>query len=286
MQRYSDSLRSAILQAYDGGQHSRQVLAQGFGVSPSFVHSLLTQHRSSYGRVQGRCHAGGRPALLDQNTRQLLSRLITAEPTVSLPQLQKRLVEHGGPLVSESTLSRTSRQLGLICQAVPRVSVAVAPRSIASPRSADFSSGGATAVLPLALLSPSTGPAIVRQHYQTDLSDAEWNLLEPLLPAAKPGGRPPKYGLREIVNGIQYVLRTGSAWRHIPHDLPHWEACWHYFRTWRKNGTWQRVHDHLREALRVAMGRQAQPSAAILDSQSVKTTEKGGLLAATMPAKR
>jgi putative transposase len=124
-----------------------------------------------------------------------------------------------------------------------------------------------------------------RPAYPSDLTDAEWRLLEPLLPPAKPGGRPRAYPLREVINAIQYVLRSGCAWRLIPHDLPHWQTAYHYFRTWRRDGTWLRIHDQLREAVRTQMGRQAQPSAAILDAQSVKTTEKGGLTATTSSRK-
>jgi len=124
-----------------------------------------------------------------------------------------------------------------------------------------------------------------RESYPSDLTDTEWRLLEPLLPPPKPGGRPIKYPRREVVNAIRYVLRTGCAWRALPNDLPSWRITYHYFRTWRLDGTLERVHEHLRDQLRLAEGRAASPSAAIIDSQSVKTTEKGGL-AATMPARR
>ena len=101
------------------------------------------------------------------------------------------------------------------------------------------------------------------------------------LPPPKPGGRPITYPRREIVNAIRYVLRTGCAWRMLPHDLPPWRIVFHYFRTWRRDGTWQRVHDTLHAMLRQAQGRETSPSAAIIDSQSVKTTEKGGPEATT-----
>jgi putative transposase len=116
-----------------------------------------------------------------------------------------------------------------------------------------------------------------RPAYSSDLSDVEWQILEPLLPIGKPGGRLRKYSLREIINSIQYILRGGCSWRLMPHDLPHWRTAYEYFRQWKLDGTWLRLHDHLHQQLRKRMQCNVQPSAAILDSQSVKSTEKGGV---------
>lgn len=116
-----------------------------------------------------------------------------------------------------------------------------------------------------------------RKAYPSDLSDAEWEIIEPLIPPAKPGGRPRKHDMREILNGIFYFLRSGCAWRLLPHDFPPWQTVYHYFREWRCNGIWERMNKALRTALREAAGREVQPSAAILDSQSVKTTETKGI---------
>ena len=124
-----------------------------------------------------------------------------------------------------------------------------------------------------------------RKPYSTDLSDKEWDLIKHLVPEAKPGGRPETYPKREILNGIFYIVRGGCAWRLMPHDLPPWQIVYQYFWRWRQDGTWQRMHDLLRGDVRVATGKRRQPSAGILDSQSVKTTEKGGS-AASMSTNR
>jgi putative transposase len=122
-----------------------------------------------------------------------------------------------------------------------------------------------------------------RRRYPSDLTDAQWAHLEPLLPVVRPGGRPRAHPLREVMDAMRYVLRGGIAWRALPHDYPPWQTVYHYFRMWRLDGTWERLNDELRELVRERAGRTTQPTAAILDSQSVRTTEKGGLVATMGP---
>jgi putative transposase len=115
------------------------------------------------------------------------------------------------------------------------------------------------------------------KRYPSDLKDKEWKILEPLIPQATGQGRPREYPWREIVNAMFYITRSGCSWRMMPSDLPYWVTAYHYFRKWRKTGLWQKINDILRERVREKLGRDKQPSAGILDSQSIKTSETGGV---------
>lgn len=125
---------------------------------------------------------------------------------------------------------------------------------------------------------------MTRKAYKSDLTDAQWQILEPLVPPPKPGGHPRTVNMREVVNGIFYVLRTGCGWEMLPHDLPPYSTVYQYFRRWQKTNVWQQMNNALRQQLRQVEGRNSQPSAAIADSQSVKTTEKRGRCTDSMAA--
>jgi transposase len=113
-------------------------------------------------------------------------------------------------------------------------------------------------------------------RYPSDLTDAEWALVEPLIPPGKSGGGKRKVVLREVVNGLMYILSTGCQWRAVPKDLPPRSTLFDYFDLWNWDGTLGRIHEELYVKCREAMGREASPTAAIIDSQSVKGAEKGG----------
>ena len=113
-------------------------------------------------------------------------------------------------------------------------------------------------------------------RYPSDLTDAEWALLEPHIPPAKHGGRKREVNIREVVNGLMYILETGCPWRHLPKDFPPKSTVHGYFDLWSWDGTLEHLHDTLYVALREREGREASPTAAIIDSQSAKSTAKGG----------
>src|SRR5579863_9982858 len=117
-----------------------------------------------------------------------------------------------------------------------------------------------------------TSAARTRQPYDTDLTAAQWQVLEPLLPPAATTGRPRTVDLREVLNALFYLVRAGCAWRLLPKEFPGWTTVRYYFDKWSRDGTWRRLNDALRTLLRRREGREDSPSAAILDSQSVKTT--------------
>ena len=125
-----------------------------------------------------------------------------------------------------------------------------------------------------------------RRRYDTDVTDAQWEVLAPLIPEARSGGRPRKATSRELVNAIVYFLRAGVAWRLLPHDLPPWQTVYYYLRRWQREGVWEHIHHTLVMADRERNGREPSPSAAILDSQSIRTADQKGAEKAMMRARK
>ena len=112
--------------------------------------------------------------------------------------------------------------------------------------------------------------------YPTDMTDVQWEAMSRLIPPAKDGGRPREVDMRSLLNGLFYLVRTGCAWRMLPKEYPPWQTVYYYFARFKRDGTWQRIHDLLRTRVRHKSGKRKQPTAAVIDSQSVKTTERGG----------
>jgi putative transposase len=133
---------------------------------------------------------------------------------------------------------------------------------------------------------PQEVPLMSRPAYPSDLTDEQWVILAPLIPPPHKTGRPREADMREVINALLYLTRSGCAWRSLPHDLPPYRTVFYYFTKWRKCGVWKKIHDKLRERTRALEERKPHPSAAIIDSQSVKTGEKGGRSAAMTPARR
>jgi transposase len=180
--------------------------------------------------------------------------------------------------VADSTISRLLARHGLRLRGAPSRSARTPEHPPADAQTIPVRKRGEWQ-----LTSANRLPSL--QSYPSDLTDQEWAILSPLLPLAKPGGRPRTSDLRAVINAILYLDRTGGPWRALPHDFPPWSTVWSYFRTWRTEGTWERLQTTLREQTRLKQGREPTPSAAIIDSQSVKTSQKGGC-AATMAAKK
>lgn len=122
--------------------------------------------------------------------------------------------------------------------------------------------------------------------YDSDLTDKEWQLIEPLLPAQKPVGKDREVSLRDVLNAIFYRADNGVKWRNLPHDFPAWQTVYGYFRLWVRLGIWEQINTILVQEVRTAEGRDAEPSLVIIDSQSVKLGQKGGKNTALMVTKR
>jgi transposase len=246
------ALREAIVVALAEGASVRATARQ-HGVSPSTVRAYRDRLQQT-GSVRPTPAPPRQPLIADGDERLL--RQMTAYPTASVREHRWHWQQTTGQMIGKDAMAGALRRHGYV--QAPRAAVRT-PKPHTERRASH---------------PPPRRPAM-RPPYSTDLTDAEWAQLATLVPPPKTGGRPAR-PRREIFDAISYVVRTGCAWRLLPHDFPPWQTVYHYHRLWRKDGTWERIHDALRDQVREREGRQAQPTAAIIDSQSVRTTEKGG----------
>jgi len=259
-------------------------IARAVGVSLSTVHRVIATYKQAGVAAIETPGKGGRRhqhLTLEQERAFLqpfLARAARGE-LATAAEIQRAFEEEAKQPVAKSTIYRLLdrhgwRQLGAGASAAqaPQRKLAQGNTGSARERRKQQSPPKGTRELSL-------------QGYQSSLTDQEWAILSPLIPPAKPGGRPRTVDMRAVLNALLYVDRTGCQWRALPHDFPPWSTVWTYFRTWRNDGTWKRLHTALREQVRVSVGREPTPSAAIIDSQSVKTSQKGGLAGMTAARK-
>ncbi len=250
-------------------------IARTVGVSPSTVHRVIAAYKHRGVAAIETPGKGGRRRqhlTLEQERAFLqpfLARAAQGE-LVTVAEVQQAYEEETKQSVAPSTIYRLLERHGWRQRGAGR-SHAPAPAS-------NRAQGETVAVQEPKQGSPQKASSgwSSQQGYPSDLTDQQWAILEPLIPPAKPGGRPRSVDMREVLTAIFYVDRTGCQWRALPHDFPPWSTVWSYFRAFRNDGTWKRMQTALRERVRVKQGRDPTPSAAIIDSQSVKTSQKGG----------
>jgi len=210
-------------------------------------------------------HGGRKPTLNDSDLK-VLRELLETSRRWTLAELAAAFAERTSKTVSESVISKGMKKLGF-----RKYKLLKAP----------------------SVPAPQTPPRYTEAHrreptltsYPSDLTDAEWAVLQPLLERKGKRGRPATIDKRLLLNAIFYQSRTGCQWRYLPKDFPRWEAVWSLFRRWRDSGKFAQIYDALHGQARLAAGRNLEPSAGIVDSQTVKSTEKGGLAATTRARK-
>ncbi len=259
-------------------------IARTVGVSPATVHRVIAMYKQGGVAAIETYEKGGRrhQYLTLEHERAFLQPFVARAAQgeiATATEIQLAYEERVGHTVDDSTIYRLLNRHGW-----SQHGLGVKASSSPAPASRHMRAPGDT--IPARERRKQASLAKARcewssPRYPSDLTDQEWAILEPLIPPAKEGGHPRTTDMRDVLNALFYVDRTGCQWRALPHDFPPWSTVWSYFRTWRDDGTWKRMHTTLREQVRVKQGREPTPSAAIIDSQSVKTSQKGGLAATT-----
>lgn len=263
---YTVPERERVVEAYLRGEGTHAELSARYGVPTSTIGNWCRQWRER-GSLEPRPGRGGRRvSAADQDA---LRALRLADPHATQRELAARLHERVGRPIPWQTVRAWLRSMNLPTQPVPRPSTPKPPRVPFVPLHppAPFTYQDRHRALP--------EPSVPRRAYPTDLTDEQWAHLEPHLNALfRPSGRPGNR--REMINAMLYQVRSGAPWRLLPHDFPHWNTVAKTFYRWNQKGIWQKINDALVPILRTKEGRKPNPTASILDSRSVKTTEKGG----------
>ncbi len=264
-------------------------LARTVGVSASTVHRVIAAYnRGGVAAIETPGKGGRRHQYLTLEQERaflqpFVARAIQGE-IATVAEIHRALEERVGHPVDDSSTYRL-----LTRQGWSKPGARVKATSSPAPTPESLRIHEETVPVRQLRKQPSLPRATLQKRssrgYPSDLTEQEWAILEPLIPPAKGGGHPRTTDMHEVLNALFYVDRTGCQWRALPHDFPPWSTVWSYFRTWRNDGTWKRIHTALREKTRVSMRREPTPSAAIIDSQSVKTSQKGGLAAMTAARK-
>jgi transposase/transposase-like protein len=296
----SRAVRAQAIQAYLHGEGSMQAVADRFGMRQQTLFRWIAQFRHT-GEVPFRRR--GRACRFSEHDRWVLLSLLQAEPTATARSLaQSFATATGQTRPGTSTVHLTLLESGLIWDGVwhlpqgglpplppepAREAPPATPEEIPPAVGAESTVSPPQLPLPPIESPPSSGcrlptqpsePEIAhptREAYPSDLSDAEWAILQPLLEKSAPIGRPREVPLREILNALRYMARSGCTWRAIPHDLPSWKVVAKTYYRWIADQTWDRLNASLRLHIRKKAGKKEQPTAALVDSQSVKTAGPG-----------
>lgn len=260
-----EGTRRAILAACEAGEETEAAIAERYGVSRSTVTRLKRQWKTT-GTLAPRPSRRGPLPAFGPREEAILRQILVETPDLRLPDLRQTLQDRCGKPVTRSALRRLLTRLGLHKRALRRPPPPDAAPAAVSPSSFRFTKAHR--------LLPPAPPH--RRAYPSDLLDAEWALLEPLVGATFASETGQRLPMREVLNTLRYQVRTGCPWRYLPHDLVPWRLAQEALRRWATEGTAAQLTDTLRTQARRKAGRAEQPTAAIADSQSVKTAKKGG----------